>query len=70
MVLRIRGSRTRVRMARRKRISKMLSASAVVRKAIMLAIVGPSQRIGSASTVAKWDIPRTSVRNPLKKSKW
>ena len=62
-------SRTRIRTAR-KRIRNMLSASAVVRRAIMLVIVGPSQRIGSASTVAKWDITRTSVRNPPKKSKW
>ena len=67
MVLKIRGSRTRIRIAIRRR--KMLSALAMVRGAIMLVIVGPSQLIGSASTMAKWDITRTSVRNPLKKSR-
>ena len=70
VVPRIRESRIRLRMARRKGISKMRSASAVVRRAIMLVIVRPSQRIGSASIVANWDITRTSVHSPLRKSKW
>ena len=32
-------------------------------------IVGPSQRIGSASTVVKWDISRISVCNLLRRSR-
>ena len=69
MVLRIRGSGIRPRMARRRRIRKMLSALAVERRAIMLKNVEQSQQIGSASTTANWDITRINVRSPLKRSR-
>ena len=68
-ILRARGSRTRPRMARIRKIRKMANALVVARRAITPEIVEKSLGKGSALTAARRDITRMIAHNLLGRSR-